>query len=389
MSGQEEQYNSNDINEGAPGLAVAEDNHHESRQQNNRYGHGNRMMVGMSRNIIDYMYSYGVPLNVRPISNDDYMAMDEAASILGLSLYDRNPVKNVISDDARKEITEATFVASMVAEMKINDACGIWQEDFEEGEKIGILPCNHAFKYEAIMKWLQEEKAECPVCRSQLHSKEVNVSQSMNLEDRGEASAFHMSDQEPQQESDNYRDIVRVNSIASRLAHGVAGYVGQNHARQSVSMPMNQLLQSMRIMSSSIRLREPMRAAIPSMGGAAAAHSNYAPRDVRAAPAPAHDNNGNVYNIINNYYINNNDNNDINNNNNNNVNNNDNNMNNDDNNDNDNINNINNHNNNNNDNINNIIHVDESHYDNNNNDYNFILNQEHADIEEAIRRSLE
>ena len=35
------------------------------------------------------------------------------------------------------------------------------------------LSCNHTFFPIAIKKWLKEEKAECPVCRYKLDSKEI------------------------------------------------------------------------------------------------------------------------------------------------------------------------------------------------------------------------
>jgi hypothetical protein len=374
MSGQEEQSNINHVEDqgesqleiesatAAPAIAPVEDNNGRDELSAIQ----NLMMASVGRDILDHMYYYGIPLRQIPMS--DVMGQDDAASILNRSLYDRNPVKKVISDEARLQLTETKFTASMVAQMNINDACGIWQDDFEEGEPITILPCNHAFKQPAIMKWLEEEKAECPVCRKPLHSKEVNERQSLMFQRGGQAVYDRVDDQhnmddmnhandrdrrnhdELEQESDNYRNVVQVNNIASRLAHGVAGYVGQNHSQRSVSMPVNQLLQSLRIMSSSIRRsHEPVRASIPSMGGAAAPPSNYEPRgDVRAVPVPAppvhaaHPDNVNNYNIINNYYHNNND--DI----------------------------INN-----NINIINIINDD------------FISNQEQNDIEEAIRRSLE
>lgn len=377
MSGQEEQSNINHVeaqgesqleieSAAAPALAPVEDNNGHDELSAIQ----NLMMAAVRRDILDHMYYYGLPLRQIPMS--DVMGQDDAAaaaSILSRSLYDRNPVKKVISDQARLQLTETKFTASMVAKMKINDACGIWQDDFEEGEPITILPCNHAFKQPAIMKWLQEEKAECPVCRKPLHSKEVNERQSLMFEYGGQAAddqvnaQYDMDDrndrndrdnrgQEPEPESDDYRNVVQVNNIASRLAHGVAGYVGQNHSQQSVSMPINRLLQSLRIMSSSIRRsHEPVRASMPSVGGAAAApRSNYEPRDVRAVPVPAPDlapldaalpSNVNIYSIINNYYNNNNNNDDI---------------------------------------INNNINII-------NND--FISNQEQNDIEEAIRRSLE
>jgi len=35
---------------------------------------------------------------------------------------------------------------------------------------ISKLPCNHLFNTDAILKWLKEEKAECPICRFKLES---------------------------------------------------------------------------------------------------------------------------------------------------------------------------------------------------------------------------
>jgi hypothetical protein len=131
---------------------------------------------------------------------------------------------------------------------------------------------------------------------------------------------------------------------------------------------MNQLLQNVRMMTSSLRSREPMHAAMPLAGGgggAAAApisQASYANagREVRAEAIQRralnannnNNNNNNNYNIINNnYYYGMNNNHDINNNYDNNY-------------------------------YRHHIHVDEMHHD-------VISNQEQADIEEAIRRSLE
>jgi hypothetical protein len=37
---------------------------------------------------------------------------------------------------------------------------------------VSKLPCKHLFNNEAILKWLKEEKAECPICRFKLSSVE-------------------------------------------------------------------------------------------------------------------------------------------------------------------------------------------------------------------------
>jgi hypothetical protein len=122
----------------------------------------------------------------------------------------------------------------MVEELKINGACGIWQVDFEEGDDIKILPCNHAFNAEAITKWLKEEKAECPICRFSFKSKEVVEHQAQNSENYGSDDEDDDDEyQEPPADApaDAHResDIVRVNNIASRIAEHVGGHAHQHH----------------------------------------------------------------------------------------------------------------------------------------------------------------
>lgn len=323
-----------------------------------------------SSNLLDYLYFHGVPISVSPFQGmggvaaaalavgggggdannwNDIEAV--AASIMSRSLYDRHPVKKIITEEARLEIVDKKFTTDMVEDLKINDVCGIWQEQFEEGEEIKILPCNHAFKAGAIMKWLEEEKAECPVCRFSLKSKEVNENQNFDDgDDDDDEGEDEVLDNEPAAEAAQDNDVIRVNNIASRMADSVAGRVSGRINHPSVSVPMNQLLQSIRMMYSSSRSREPMRAAIPSAGRAAPAPNSQADyanagREVRAEALANNNNNNNPnpnnnYNIINNnYYYH-----DMNN--------------------------------------NYHYHIDEVHQD-------VVLNQEQADIEEAIRRSLE
>ena len=328
------------------------------------------------QNLLDYLYGNRialVPLRVGGGAfGEGFHDMEPSvASILASSLYDRCPVKRVISEEEHGQLVEKKFTSSMVDELKINGACGIWQVDFEEGEDIRILPCNHAFNAEAITKWLKEEKAECPICRFSFKSKEVVEHQARNSENYGsDADADADADADEYQEppadapapADAHQesDIVRVNNIASRIAEHVGGHAHQHnhhhhhhHHHHSVSVPMNRLLRSVRMMSS------PVRAAAPSPSGAALPPSRAnvgqevraeaVQRDVPPAYINHHINdfNPNILNILNNMDLNN-------------VN----------------LNRINNL-------INNNI------YPNLNNDeQEDIMNQEQADIEEAIRRSL-
>ena len=336
-------------------------------------------------NILDYLYISGISLT--PIQLGGAAGggahIDGIASILANSLYDCRPVKTVVDEKGMTEISENIFTAQMAEELKINTVCGIWQDDFEEGERIKILPCNHAFKIDAIEKWLTTEKAECPICRFSLSSKEVIChppsSDVAGAAVAGGGAAVAGGGAEVilvDEQHIRNQDVSRINenNIAARLVDSIQNhshredpvrvvYANANaslHSHQSISVPMNQLLQSRRNMIDNL--------ARASGGGARVASqwrviASSAPPVVAAAAAEPAANpqyiNNNYYfgNIINHQIINNNEYDDA-----------------DD--------------------------ADAEEHDNNRynldnynnyNNYNnnHILNQERDDIQEAIRRSLE
>jgi len=47
------------------------------------------------------------------------------------------------------------------------DECPICKDNFEVGNKMLSMPCNHNFHKDCIVKWLEMHN-NCPVCRSQL-----------------------------------------------------------------------------------------------------------------------------------------------------------------------------------------------------------------------------
>ena len=103
-------------------------------------------------------------------------------NILNLSLYDKPKYKNVLCDKDKNVVLKEIIYNKN--ERYLNIECPIYQTEFKTGDKIISLPCNHCFNPEAIIKWLTEEKAECPVCRFQFNSQEIiNTDTIINIDD--------------------------------------------------------------------------------------------------------------------------------------------------------------------------------------------------------------
>jgi hypothetical protein len=250
--------------------------------------------------------------------------IDGIASILANSLYDSRPVKNVVDEKGIAQITEKIYTAQMAEELKINTVCGIWQEDFEEGEPIKILPCNHAFKAGAITRWLSEDKAECPICRFSLSSKEVicrhhghgEHGDSMNMPElidssdgEGEGNEVEVQEQDSPQVNENNIAARLVDSIHNRVHRQDpvrAVYASAHASRQSISVPINQLLQSRRNMidniaraSGSVRMASRWPVA---RGGGGGGGGEARAQPVASSAAARHHDERHQY-INNNYYF--------------------------------------------------------------------------------------
>jgi hypothetical protein len=89
------------------------------------------------------------------------------ANVMEASLYDRSPVRTVITPDAMRELLRTSVTCHS------DGRCPITQAEFAEGDAVLVLPCGHAFFKDAIQTWLETESAECPVCRHTLPSHEV------------------------------------------------------------------------------------------------------------------------------------------------------------------------------------------------------------------------
>ncbi len=229
--------------------------------------------IATRSNMLRMLYELRVPIYALGALAGGGVAQDnieeEAVAVLARSLYDARPVKHVIDvadgeNDGKHGIREMTYDPETAEELKINTACGIWQEEFEKGEAIKVMPCNHAFRAEAITKWLTTEKAECPICRFKLESKEVIVHPAAS-----EGAQYHYHDDDSDSDSDADSDddevpqpqpqpqqppvdeqrarenniMYRQNNVIYNRTHGGGAADMGRDIYYGVSAPMNRLLQ--------------------------------------------------------------------------------------------------------------------------------------------------
>lgn len=123
-------------------------------------------------NEIFNMLSYPMIYQSNPVNDDEEEEDILFNMLLNRSLNDKSQYKKIISEEGLAQLTTIKYDKNK--ENTIT-SCPIMCVDFEDSEEITQLPCHHYFNQTAILKWLKEEKAECPVCRFQLKYNEVKI----------------------------------------------------------------------------------------------------------------------------------------------------------------------------------------------------------------------
>eukprot|EP01127_Copromyxa_protea_P013496 TRINITY_DN3649_c0_g1_i1.p1 TRINITY_DN3649_c0_g1~~TRINITY_DN3649_c0_g1_i1.p1 ORF type:complete len:288 (-),score=27.57 TRINITY_DN3649_c0_g1_i1:102-965(-) len=102
----------------------------------------------------------------------------------GLSFYQLNDLANreltpedydlllMLDTTVAKKTTDEATLSNLqeiiVSNDKIGDLCMICMSDYEPGEKITELPCDHCFHPECVGTWLRDHSQSCPLCNTKV-----------------------------------------------------------------------------------------------------------------------------------------------------------------------------------------------------------------------------
>ncbi|XP_056132459.1 E3 ubiquitin-protein ligase RNF13 [Lampris incognitus] len=104
------------------------------------------------------------------------------------------------------------------------DVCAICLDDYEEGDKLRVLPCSHAYHSKCVDPWLTKTKKTCPVCKQKVVPSQGD---SDSDSEDGESS--------PEENEEVSESTPLLRSLASTSAHSFGTMSGASRSEQESS----------------------------------------------------------------------------------------------------------------------------------------------------------
>lgn len=138
------------------------------------------------------------------------------------SSTNESPSESLSEPSTRTTATTRIFTTTM------STSCSICIDDFEEGEKIRLLPrCGHAFHTDCILPWLTERQGYCPCCKTEVICPVIPETDEANDVDEGNENE-NVNTSENEATSNTESGTTGQNTASTRL--GQSSYLSRSNS---------------------------------------------------------------------------------------------------------------------------------------------------------------